>query len=190
MRMLDRVLQKWRARMARPFILSGAKVLDVGCHQGEFLSSLGEHIGPSIGVDPLASPTEGPRYRILSESFLEPMSFPDGSFDVVVMLATLEHIRDKDPLGRECFRLLRSGGRLIITVPSLWVDGIVGLLHSLRLVSGMSFEEHHGFDPRTTPELFLRHGFTQERWQRFQVGLNNLFVFRKPSPKAQKEPEA
>ena len=55
MRVIDNVLQNWRARMARPWIRRGDRLLDIGCHQGEFLSSLGDHIGPSLGYDPLAT---------------------------------------------------------------------------------------------------------------------------------------
>src|SRR5579864_3930336 len=128
MRLLDRILQEWRARMARPWISQGAAVLDIGCHQGEFLSSLGEHIGPSVGLDPLTTPAAKPRFRLLAEPFNEPSPFPDASLDVIVMLATLEHIRDKQPLARECGRLLRPGGRVIITVPSKRVDAIVDVL--------------------------------------------------------------
>src|SRR5437868_3383760 len=98
MRCVDRMLQKWRARKARPWIPEGARVLDIGCHQGEFLGSLGDRIGPSVGLDPLAVPETTPRYRLLAEPFRAPTPFPDGSFDAVVLLATLEHIRDKEPL--------------------------------------------------------------------------------------------
>jgi len=179
MRSLDRVLQRWRANKARPFIPAGARVLDIGCHQGEFLRSLGDHIAPSVGIDPLAEPEMQARYSIVRDFFHEPTPFPDESFDAIVMLATLEHIRDKDTLGRECNRLLCPGGRVIITVPSSQVDIIVEWLCRLRLADGMSLEEHHGFDPRTTPKVFRRHGFALEYSRRFQLGLNHLFVLRK-----------
>jgi SAM-dependent methyltransferase len=181
MRVLDRVLQNWRSRMARTWIPLGANVLDIGCHQGEFLHGLGGHIGPSVGLDPLAAATNSSRHALLPLAFAEPVPFADGSFDVVTMLATFEHIRDREPLGRECHRLLRPGGRVIITVPSPRVDLVIDVLCRLRLADGMSLEEHHGFDPRTTPEFFVRNGFTLERWHCFQLGLNNLFVFRKPA---------
>lgn len=179
MRFFDRFLQSWRARKATPWIPHGARVLDVGCHQGEFLHRLGDRIGPSVGLDPLAQPESKDRYRLLAEPLHEPSGFDAGSFDVVVMLATLEHIRDKEPLARECRRLLRLGGRVIVTVPAPLVDRIVDLLRFLRLADGMSLEEHHGFDPTTTPEVFARHGFELEHVSRFQLGLNYLFVFRK-----------
>jgi hypothetical protein len=61
------------------------------------------------------------------------------------------------------------------------VDLVIDVLCRLRLADGMSLEEHHGFDPRTTPEFFVRNGFTLECWRCFQLSLNNLFVFRKPA---------
>ncbi len=181
MRLLDRLLQAWRARQAVPWIRDGARVLDVGCHQGEFLRRLGNRIGPSVGLDPLASPVVTERYQILAEPLQEPSPFREASFDAVVLLATLEHIRDKEPLARECRRLLRPGGRIVITVPAPFVDGIVDWLRRLRLADGMSLEEHHGFDPTATPAVFMRHGFLLEHHHRFQWGLNHLFVFRKPT---------
>jgi SAM-dependent methyltransferase len=188
MRLLDRVLQAWRARVARSWVPAGARVLDIGCHQGEFLASLGDRIGPSVGLDPLARPVVTPHYRLLAEGFREPAPFPDGSFDAVVLLATLEHIRDKAPLARECWRLLQPGGRIIITVPATAVDHLVALLCKLGLADGMSLDEHHGYDPRTTPQVFGTYGFDLERWRRFQLGLNHLFVLRKPLPGAVTRP--
>lgn len=180
MRTLDRVLQRWRGRLARPWIEPGARVLDVGCFQGEFLASLGDGIGPSVGLDPLAEPAEFPRFRVEAGVFGPGSPWPDGSFDAVVMLATLEHVRDKDPVARECLRLLRPGGRVVVTVPSRRVDAVVDVLRVLRLVDGMSLEEHHGFDPLTAPEIFGRHGFDLVHARRFQLGLNHLFVMAKP----------
>jgi SAM-dependent methyltransferase len=181
MRFIDRMLQNWRARKARGWIPAGARVLDIGCHQGELLKSLGDRIGPSVGYDPLAKAEDGPNFCLVPDLFPVPSPYEDATFDVVVMLATLEHIRDKGPFAEEFFRVLRPGGRVIITVPSQWVDNIVHTLCKLGLADGMSLEEHHGFDPCTTPDIFGDRGFALERWRRFQLGLNHLFVFRKPA---------
>lgn len=182
MRLVDRLLQRWRARMTRPWVPAGARVLDIGCHQGEFLKSLGCRIGPSVGMDPLAEAVTCPTYRLLSEPFQPPAPFNDGSFDIVILMATLEHIRDKQALALECSRLLCSGGRVVATVPCVRVDAIVAILRRLKLADGMSLEEHHGFDPRLTPSVFTSCGFELEYSRRFQFGLNHLFVFRKKSP--------
>src|SRR5438309_1820262 len=98
------------------------------------------------------------RYGAVSQWFWACRPFT-ASFDAVVMLATLEHIRDKEPLTRECWRLLRPDGRLIITVPSPAVDVILAALISCRLANGMALEEHHGFTPQEVLPLFGNHGF-------------------------------
>lgn len=178
MKAVDRLLQSWRERKVRTWLPPGARVLDIGCHQGEFFERLGSAIQGSVGLDPLASPRETPRYRILARTFTEPTGFPDRSFDAIILLATLEHIREKAPLAREARRLLVLGGRLIITVPSPRVDDIVHTLVKLGLADGMSLEEHHGFKPEETAAIFQASGLQLECHELFQLGLNHLFVFR------------
>jgi 2-polyprenyl-3-methyl-5-hydroxy-6-metoxy-1,4-benzoquinol methylase len=181
MRRFDYFLQNYRERMARPWIPRGARVLDVGCLEGGFLDRLGDHIGPSVGVDPQANPQAGRNYEVRAEPFPSAAPPEDESFDSIVMLAVLEHIPEKDALAEACFRALRPGGRVIITVPSTWVDPIMAVLCAARFADGTSLEEHHGYDPRETPAVFGRHGFELEHHRRFQLGLNNLFVLRKPA---------
>src|SRR5204863_6303336 len=109
------------------------------------------------------------------------MPWPDGAFDAIVLLATLEHIRDKEPLARECRRLLTPGGRVILTVPTPHVDRIMDVLIKLRLADGTCLDEHHGYDPDETPRIMATHGLDLEWKRSFQLGLNRLFVFRKPA---------
>ncbi|MCI0637892.1 MAG: class I SAM-dependent methyltransferase [Gemmataceae bacterium] len=179
MRYLDRLLQRWRAGVARPWIPAGARVLDIGCHQGEFLEAAGNQIGPSVGLDPRAVPRFNGHYRIEAERFAIRLPFDNASFDAVVLLATLEHIKDKQELASECYRILRPAGRVVLTVPSPAVDQIVTALCWLRLADGMCLDEHHGFDASQTRTLFENVGFKLAHTARFQLRLNNLFVFCK-----------
>ncbi|HEX4607282.1 MAG TPA: methyltransferase domain-containing protein [Urbifossiella sp.] len=181
MRLIDRLLQRWRGSVARRWVPTGTRVLDVGCHRGEFLRRLGYRLGAGVGFDPAAPASAGPRLELVADQFPPGVPLPHGSFDVVVMLATLEHLRNKDEVARECHRVLRPGGRLVVTVPSRLVDPIIFLLMRLGLADGMSLDEHHGFDPAETRRVFARPGFRLERWETFQLGLNHLFVFVKPA---------
>ncbi len=181
MKAVDRFLQSQRESKVRAWLKPAARVLDIGCHQGEFLERLGAAIGPSAGLDPLATPREPTRHRIIAKPFAEPVDFPDRAFDAIILLATLEHIRDKAPLAREARRLLAPGGRLIMTVPSPRVDDIVHTLVRLGLADGMSLEEHHGFQPKDTRPIFEAAGLQLEAHESFQLGLNHLFVFRQPA---------
>ena len=112
--------------------------------------------------------------------------FPDAlpsrePFDVITMLAVLEHVpRDVQPgLARDCAEFLRPGGVMIVTVPSPLVDRILEVLRAVRLVHGMSLEQHYGFVPDETIPLFSSAGLKPTTHRRFQCGLNHLFVFSK-----------
>jgi hypothetical protein len=60
------------------------------------------------------------------------------------------------------------------------VDRLLDILLHLRLAHGMAVEEHHGFNPRSVPEIFGSRGeLLLIRHRKFQLGLNNLFVFEK-----------
>lgn len=167
-------------RVAARWISKGSRVLDIGCHQGEFLFWLGEKITPSIGFDPLCAETSNSGgHQFFAQTFQEGLPLEQNSFDAVTLLATLEHIHEKSGVARESARLLRTGGRVIITVPSPLVDRILDFLIKLRIVDGMSLEEHHGFLPDELPGIFIPAGFRLRKQQKFQFGLNNLFVFER-----------
>jgi SAM-dependent methyltransferase len=182
MKPLDRFLQHWRIHKTRPYITRGARVLDIGCADGELFRVLTPIIGEGVGIDPdLERPLTTPMYRLIRGWF--PQALPDSEpFDTITLLAVLEHI----PLGqqaefaRDCVRALTPNGRLIITVPSPLVDHILAILLRLRLVDGMAVEQHYGFKPDRVPALFGQE-MRLVTARTFQFGLNHLFVFQKCS---------
>jgi len=46
------------------------------------------------------------------------LNFPDSAFDAVVVIDVHEHLAETAPLNRELFRVLRPGGRVIVTTPN------------------------------------------------------------------------
>ena len=181
MKALDRFIQRWRMRQALKFIPDAARVIDIGAHEGELFHSLGLRLQEGFGVEPL-------RQEILrAERFtIVPGFFPGarpatGGWDAVTMLAVLEHIPApaQAALAQACHELLKPGGRVIITVPAKAVDHILAVLRALRLIDGMSLEEHYGFEPADTARIFSAPGFRLLHRSRFQGGLNHLFVFER-----------
>jgi 2-polyprenyl-3-methyl-5-hydroxy-6-metoxy-1,4-benzoquinol methylase len=178
---IDRALQRCRLAKAVKYIAPGTRVLDIGSSDGALFQRLGDRLGSGLGVDPTL-PADRELGRIQFKAGYFPAAIPAGSelFDVITMLAVLEHFPDAAyaSLGTDCARFLKPGGRLVITVPSPLVDHILAVLKSLRLIDGMSLEEHHGYDIRRTRAVFAPH-FRLLCHQRFQLGLNHLFVFEK-----------
>lgn len=98
-----------------------SRIVDIGCGTGLTLKRL-EEVGPASGVD--ISPAaitycrrRGCRRLCLAEE--EKLPLGDGKIDLVVSMDVIEHL-DRDYLHlREYRRVLKPGGRLLLTVPAL-----------------------------------------------------------------------
>ena len=183
MKWVDRVLQDWRIKKAAKYIPANSKVLDIGSFQGELCDRC-EKISEYWGVDPKVESTVSSGRKRLVRGFF-PQALPDQkNFDAVTMLAVLEHVPTKQQheLAQAIAASLKSGGRVIITVPSAIVDAILAVLRLLRIIDGMSLEEHYGFKVEDTVRLFESVGLRMMHRSKFQLGCNNLFVFENTSP--------
>jgi ubiquinone/menaquinone biosynthesis C-methylase UbiE len=181
MRWMDYALQQWRSKMAEKHIRPGDVLLDVGCYDGLFLARVQSRVTRSVGVDKFLPDTLVPQVQcqLLVSDVNQGLPFPSSYFDVVSLLAVFEHLQNNIFVVTELGRVLRPDGRVILTVPGDQVDRVLDWLVKLGVADGMSLEEHHGYQAKDTPALFERQGFTLHTWQRFQWGLNNLFVFQK-----------
>jgi SAM-dependent methyltransferase len=96
-------------------------VLDVGCGDGHFVAACLRST-VDAGIDPAAqSATEAQRTGGYKQVFIGSaarLPFEDGAFASVVSNCVLEHIPPLDEALAEIARVLRPGGKLVITVPS------------------------------------------------------------------------
>lgn len=177
---LDRILQRWRIAKAQPYIPRGGRVLDVGCGDGALFRVLGDRAF-GVGIDPNTTPARlNAQCELVRGSF--PHEVPSGLFDAVVALAVLEHVPmdEQSAFASACAASVRPGGMLIITVPSPVVDRMLHVLEALHLVEFGEVHQHYGYEPHRTIPTFEAVGFDAVVARRFQLGANNLFVFRLP----------
>jgi SAM-dependent methyltransferase len=178
---LDRFIQLWRIRRAMAHLPTNARVIDIGAHHGELFSLMGAKLGEGFGIEPLlTAPIRSRRYQVQPGYF--PIVQPPGEgWDAVTLLAVLEHVpsAEQGRLAQACARMLKPGGKVIITVPSPAVDHILSVFRTLRLIDGMSLEQHYGFNPDDTLQIFTPPHFHLYCRKSFQLGLNHLFVFVK-----------
>jgi ubiquinone/menaquinone biosynthesis C-methylase UbiE len=93
----------------------GEKILDIGCHDSEWLSMLNGKV--RIGLDLMPGKSNSGVTMIKANGCEIP--FPNESFDVIYMLDVIEHIKDDKQLIDEAVRVLKSNGKLIITTPNI-----------------------------------------------------------------------
>lgn len=97
------------------------KLLEIGCGGGRFLNRM-QRAGwtvEGVDFDPHAAAKVARKYGIrVSTGELADIRYAGERFDVVAMSQVLEHVHEPLPLLNECRRVLRPGGRLVVTTPN------------------------------------------------------------------------
>lgn len=112
------------------------KVLDVGAGAGNMMHQLGQY-GDIIGLEynPKPIPVAHERGFDVRQGSATDMPFDDASFDIVALLDTVEHIADETKVLQECWRVIKPGGTMVVTVPAfmwLWSQNDVLNMHERR----------------------------------------------------------
>ena len=122
----------------------GSRVLDLGCGSGELLEHLIQHKGCSgYGVELddtnlLACVKRG--VNVIQRNLEEGLSiFEDQSFDVVLQLETLQHLRNAEQMLKETARVGKMG---IVSFPNFahWPNRLQVLLGRMPVTRALPYE--------------------------------------------------
>jgi len=117
--------------------LAPGRALDVGCGGGgntAVLRDLGWRVS-GLEYSPVAAPLAARRGVPVVRADARRLPFRDGSMDLVMSTDMWEHIDDDAAVARETVRVLRPGGRALVTVPcsmKLWSGHDLALGHVRR----------------------------------------------------------
>jgi len=119
----DRVIPFVRlAQMLRVLDLPHAgSLLDAGGGTGRVAEALRPYVGWVLVADVSRGMLTQARQKDLSAASTETenLPFPDGTFDRVLMVDALHHVVNQAETIRELYRVLKTGGRLMIEEPDL-----------------------------------------------------------------------
>lgn len=185
-----------------------APMLDLGCGHGRFTRIVfGSDRRITTGCDllhqQLISARDSGTYQIVTRADGHRLPLPVASFATVLSNSVLEHIREPAPVLRQVARILKPGGRLIITVPSdrfhsylaasqkHRASGQPGLAAAYNAAVDQQLQHFHYHTPNEWARLFQTTGLelvhvnyymapaATEEWdrmnQRYGIGRRSLF---------------
>ncbi len=98
---------------------AGADVVDLGAGDAPY-RELFAHVA-YVTVDWGHSPHEDAAAVDVTAS-IDALPFADGSFDAALLTQVLEHVPLPEAAVREAHRIVRPGGRILVTVPFIWEE--------------------------------------------------------------------
>ena len=173
-------IERWREMMTRVF--SGAadfigekhlkgRILDVGTGYGHFLLEMERRGWEALGLEISGTGVEFARKRLgvnILAKTLEESRLPDNHFDAITAFYLIEHLDDPMAFLRECHRVLKPGGLILLRYPH--TTPIKDFLGFLGIPNSLYDAPYHlnDFSPKTIEKFLDKAGFT--RFQSFIGG--------------------
>ena len=180
----ERALGQFRYNKIKKYIKSQngnmLVCVDIGCgFNGRFLHSISGRLKYGYGFDIRANEHTDGNIEIINNSrYGGNLPLDDGTTDVVFMLAVIEHLDVDNDIVAEGIRILKPGGRIVITTPTPAAKPVLEFLsYKCHLISEASIREHkHYYTEAELREILENNNCVCERYSKFQMGFNEIIV--------------
>ena len=166
-------------QLIRPHLRADSRLLEIGCGAGNLLLRAAVRGSYPVALDlatqalnfvrsrlqEAQSGLEAPRDFMCIQSIGELLPLASGSFECILLSEVIEHLEAPQISIKEAARVLRSGGRLLVTTPnyrSLWplMERTVDMLNMAPKMAG---EQHVSrFHPASLKHLLTEAGLNIE----------------------------
>jgi len=141
--------------------------LDIGAHDGAFAATWlldRPPIDVGLDIEPVATADTRRAYRTLIAGDAQALPFEPGAFQTVVCNSVIEHVDDDTTVVVEFGRVLRPGGVLLFTTPSLYFHDLLdGVIRARR--HGDEAEAQR-YMQRTDTRIIHKHYRSLDDWTR------------------------
>jgi SAM-dependent methyltransferase len=166
-------IERWR-RMMMPVFSRAAdyieknrlkgKIVDVGTGYGHFPLEMEMRGWEALGLEISGTGVEFGRKRLgvnILAKTLEESRLPDNHFDAITAFYLIEHLDDPMAFLRECHRVLKPGGLILLRYPH--TTPIKDFLGLLGIPNRLYDAPYHlnDFSPKTIGKFLSKAGFTQ-----------------------------
>ncbi len=179
---LEPFIRHFRFKKILSHIVAGSVVVDIGCgHTPHLLNRLQHYIKNGYGIDPLIKNQTFPTFKLLSQLLATKVPLATSMADFVTMAAVLEHLDEPAAILSEAYRILKPGGKLLLTTPSHLNKPLLEFLSfGLGLVSTREIGEHKRYFLKQELVASIRRaGFKKIKHQYFEFWLNNFIIAEK-----------
>ena len=173
-----------RFKKVKKHIPKDSAVCDIGCGSDAcFLKNISGLIKHGVGLDKDIKEYKDSKIELRNLEVFERIPLEGEKFDVITMMAALEHMDYPQEVLKESFRILKKEGKLIMTTPTPLSKSILEILaFKLRLINKESIRDHKNyFWPGEIKKILLSAGYKKENINSyfFEFFLNSLIVAKK-----------
>lgn len=187
---LDKIIYYFRVKALKKHIVCKDKVvLDVWCwYNATFLIYVKDTFSPkkAIAYDLSLHKDFLDTHHIESIEWDLNNSFHtiwNNEIDVVFATAILEHLSNPVWFLQEIYKILKPGGVLLLTTPSIWSKPVLEFLaYRLKLISRVEIEDHKDYyDRKKLLSYCQKAWFSKENVSHsyFEIYMNNLIIAKK-----------
>lgn len=182
---LDKLIREQRLKQIIPYLPKRNNLLwcDIGCGEDvHLLRRFQERIKKGVGIDPLVNSYTFDNITFIKKKIKDKIPLDSGQFNVVTLMAFLEHLEYPEIILKEAWRILKKDGVLILTTPNPKAKKILEFLASLKIISEREIKDHKNyFSPDNLKTILENVGFRSNNiiLKKFQFGLNTLVSAKK-----------
>jgi ubiquinone/menaquinone biosynthesis C-methylase UbiE len=114
-----RYTENKRVSMMLKFLERETRIVDIGCGEGYILSKINssEKVGVDISDTALEQASKATQAKLVKAN-AESLPFSDSYFDAALCSEILEHTQNPDKVVQELSRVVKPGGKIVISVPN------------------------------------------------------------------------